>query len=76
MSYICLDANECRVFIKNGTLKFQARNTDADGNVLDQVTIKMPVELEHLFDKVTNFDQENIEDMQISNRLKKFMKGE
>lgn len=56
MSYVCLEAEECRVFIKNGKLRFQARKRDDQGEIKEQVTVSFPLEMAYCFTQVENMD--------------------
>lgn len=79
MSYVCLQAEECRVFIKNGKLRFQARRTNDNGDILEQVTVSLPKEMAHYFTKVENFDELNCHcnARQIfQSRIKNFLTGD
>lgn len=57
MSYMCLEAEECRAFIKNGKLRFQARKTNDEGDILEQVTVSFPKEMAFYFTQVENLDE-------------------
>lgn len=49
MAHVSLQADDCRVYIKNGKLRFQAIRHDAGGEILDQVTISFPIALSGKF---------------------------
>lgn len=56
MAYICLNANECRAFIKNGKLRFQARQTNKEGDIVDQVTISLPKDMTYFFTQIIDLE--------------------
>ena len=74
MAYVCLQAQECRAFIKNGKLRFQARKIDDNGDVLEQVTISFPKEMASYFTHVENTDAyEDQQTLDIRNRIEDLM---
>lgn len=74
MSYVCLQAEECRVFIKNGKLRFQARKTNDKGEILEQVTVSFPKEMAYYFTQVEKLDEVESYMPNIDNRIKDFLK--
>ena len=72
MAYVCLNAQEMRVFVKNGKLRLQARKLDEAGEVAEQITISFPKEMAHYFTQVEDFDaQDNFKGLdRQDNRLK------
>lgn len=69
MAHVCLKADQCRIFIKNGQLRFQARRLDDDENVEEQVTITFPKEMACWFNQVENLDEPEELDQPL-NRIK------
>lgn len=57
MAYVCLNADECRIFVKNGKLCFQALKTGNNGEVIEQVTVSFPKEMAKYFTQIENLDR-------------------
>lgn len=75
MAHVCLQADECRAFIKNGKLRFQARRLNENEEVVEQVTISFPKEMADCFTKVKDFDcDENlVTHIEVKNRINKLL---
>jgi len=72
MAHVCLQAEECRVFIKNGQLRFQARRRNKNKEVEEQVTISFPKEMVCYFTKVEDLDKEKLI-IKNANRIRNFL---
>lgn len=77
MAYTCLNAEECRVFLKNGKLRFQARKLNKKGEIEEQITITFPKDLAWVNTDVEDMDEEEL-DMQTHqlyvSRIKDYLK--
>jgi len=77
MAHTSLQAQDCRIYIKNGKLRFQAVRHDLNGEVLDRVTISFPLTVAYKFAVVEDLDEEILEgdiDLnKISNRIQDFI---
>ncbi|MCA9395139.1 MAG: hypothetical protein KC900_13135 [Candidatus Omnitrophica bacterium] len=58
MAYVSIEADECRAYVKNGKLRFQARKVNCAGEVTGQVTVSLPVELAVHFRQVADLDED------------------
>ncbi|MGE0268909.1 MAG: hypothetical protein AB7S78_10705 [Candidatus Omnitrophota bacterium] len=81
MAHMSLQAQDCRIYIKNGKLRFQASQYDLNGELLDQVTITFPLAVASHFSYVENLDESaprknKKRPGKISNRLRNFMADE
>lgn len=75
MAHISLKSDDCRIFIKNGVLRFQALRYDSQGAILDQVTVNLPLDMTHKFAFVENFDEKDQTDPK-SSRIKGFIRDD
>lgn len=81
MAHMSLQAQDCRIYIKNGKLRFQASQYDLNGELLDQVTITFPLAMAGQFTGIENMDAETPRKNKkrpgkFSNRLRNFMTDE
>ena len=68
MAHVSLQAQDCRIFIKNGKIRFQAIRHDFSGEEIDRVTITLPLKEAYKFNDLENPDDENPEDKKHKNR--------
>lgn len=57
MAHVCTSANEVRVFIKNGKLRFQATKVDEHDEIVEKVTVTLPMTLVGQFTEIENMDE-------------------
>jgi len=75
MAHVSLKAEDCRIVIKNGKIRFQAMRHDLNGDVLEQVTISFPLKTAYKFAVIENLDEE-LKPKEGSNRIENFILDE
>lgn len=63
MAHVSLQAQDCRIFIKGGKIRFQAIRHDFSGEEIDRVTIILPLKEAYKFSYIENLDKESALDI-------------
>ena len=58
MAHVSLQAQDCRIFIKGGKIRFQAIRHDFSGEEIDRVTISLPLKEVYKFNNLQNLDED------------------